>query len=266
MTTGAWLAGAQKMLAANGIETARLDCLVLLEDALDMERAQLLAHPEHEIAAATLARLNKKIAQRATHLPLAYVRGKANFYGREFIVNRHVLVPRPETEAIIELLKTLALPIRPKIIDVGTGSGCIAITAALEIRGAAVTAYDISIDALDIAKQNAEALKANVAFRHQDLFGGGGIDFDVVLANLPYVPKGFPINQAAGFEPPIAIFSGNDGLSLYKTFWEQLASAGRPRFVLTESLPSQHHALAIIARQAGYYLEQTRGFVQLFTR
>lgn len=266
MTTGAWLVGAQKMLAVAAIETARLDCLVLLEDELGMGRAQILAHPEHILMAANLARLNKKIVQRATHVPLAYIRGKANFYGRGFAINQRVLVPRPETETIIELLKTLTLPTQLKIVDVGTGSGCIAITAALEIPSARVVAYDIDADALGIAKQNANTLKANVAFKQQNLFDGDDIDFDVVLANLPYVPEGFPINQAAGFEPPIALFAGNDGLSLYKVFWQQLASARQPHFVLTESLPSQHHALGIIARQAGYYLEQTRGFVQLFMR
>lgn len=91
------------------VSTARLDCLVLLEDATGKDRAWLLSHPEHELQGSEIKKLNNKVAQRAKHVPLAYIRGKAEFYGREFAVNAHTLVPRPETETIIDLLKTLPL-------------------------------------------------------------------------------------------------------------------------------------------------------------
>src|SRR6266508_1210490 len=110
MTTYEFLKSATARLKQAGIASARLDTLVLLEDALGQDRARLLAHPESKIPHSTEVALNTKIAQRATHVPLAYIRGKAEFYGREFAIDKHVLVPRPETETMIDLLKKLPLP------------------------------------------------------------------------------------------------------------------------------------------------------------
>lgn len=268
MAIGAWLVEAQAALAAAGVQTARLDCLVLLEDELCLERAQLLAHPERELNKEQTERLYEKITRRAEHVPLAYIRGKAAFFGREFFVDERVLVPRPESETIIELLKKLPLPAEANVLDVGTGSGCLGITAALELPKSKVTLSDISDDALQVAKQNANTLRAqHVLSLQADLAEACTKQhFDVVLANLPYVPKQFPINNAARYEPGLALFAGVDGLDVYKRFWQQLAeSEQKPSYVLTESLPFQHHANAALARTAGYALEQAEDLIQLFT-
>lgn len=263
MTIGQFLRAATDRLNAAGIETARLDCLVLAEDVLGMDRAVILAHPEHKIAPLPLLELSNKVAQRAAQKPLAYIRRKASFYGREFKVSPAVLVPRPETEALIGLLKTLTLPHKPSIADIGTGSGCIGITAALELSGSKVCLCDIDPAAMRIARQNANSLGAPVKTAVCDLFGSL-TGFDVVLANLPYVPTDYAINQAAKHEPKLAIFGGHDGLEIYRHFWQQ-AKALQPKWILTETLPVQHKTMAKLALDAGYKLSKTDGYAQLFS-
>jgi release factor glutamine methyltransferase len=268
MTIAAWLKASMGQLGGAGIATARLDCLVLLEDQLDSDRAWILAHPEHTLQRSELEKLNTKIVQRADHIPLAYIRGRAEFYGREFIVNEHTLVPRPETETMIEMLKTLNLAARTTVLDVGTGSGCIAITAALEIPSVIVRACDIDNKCLTIAKQNATELLADkrVNFYADDLLVRAK-SCDVILANLPYVPDSYHINTAATHEPRHAIFGGADGLDQFKRMFEQLNQKDwRPSYILTESLPPSHDALARVAKVAGYQLEATDDFIQRFKK
>ena len=266
ITVNDWLQQTQIALKTAGITTARLDSLVLLEDALGVDRALLLAHPETKIDQETEVDLSTKIAQRATHIPLAYIRGKASFYGRDFVINEHVLVPRPETEIMIELLKNLPLGPGPKIADIGTGSGCIGITAALEVPDAAVALYDIDPHALKVAKKNAQALGVQVAISQGDLLSKKP-DADVLLANLPYVPSNYAINQAAKHEPTHALFSGQDGLDLYRRFWKEISLLERsPTFVLTESLPFQHNTLETLAKSAGYKQETKQNLIQVFRK
>ncbi len=266
MLVNEWLKASESKLKAEGISTARLDCLVILEDQFQKDRAWLLSHPDEILQGSVLESLNTKIVQRAKHIPLAYIRGHAEFYGREFIVTTHTLVPRPETEAIIELLKTLDLPAQPRILDVGTGSGCIAITAALELPNAQVSACDIDPECLNIAQQNTAKLGAHVTFFESNLLQLAGAQ-DVLLANLPYVPDNFQINTAATHEPRHALFGGPDGLDLYRKMFEQIvASDWKPRYVLTESLPPQHEVLATIAKAASFHLQKTDDFIQLFER
>jgi release factor glutamine methyltransferase len=264
MTIESFLVNGTKRLQGAGIDTARLDVLVLMEDVLERGRANLLAHPEDIILESKLARLNNYITQRERHIPLAYIRGRAAFYGRDFIVNKHVLVPRPETESMIEIIKNLDLK-APKILDVGTGSGCLGITAALELPDADVTLLDVDPGALEVATQNASKLNAKVRTMQNDLLNNYNQPVDVILANLPYVPDNYPINQAAGNEPALALFAGEDGLDLYRRFWPQIKNLDdQPEYVLTEALTTQHAALADIAKTAGYTLKQTDGLVQLF--
>lgn len=265
MQLSEFIDNATKRLQAAGIGTARLDVLVLLEDVLELGRAHLLAHPELSIPPPQIAKLNTFIVQREQHIPLAYIRGRVAFFGRDFIVNKHVLVPRPETEAMIEILKSIALPPRPRIADIGTGSGCIGITAALELPGSEVYLYDIDRPAMDVARANVVALHARVHIARMDLLSATDKQFDIICANLPYVPDAYPINEAARHEPKLALFAGSDGLDLYRTFWSQIqALLQAPRFVLTESLPEQHEALAGLAKEAGYTPASTSGLIQLF--
>jgi release factor glutamine methyltransferase len=266
MTTQEFLKKAAETLQQAGVPSGRLDCLVLLEDALKLDRATILAHPESIINTRQLAKLNKNITQRARHVPLAYIRGKAPFYGREFAVNTHVLVPRPETETMIEMLKKLPLPAAPRLADIGTGSGCIGITAALELPGSQAELYDIDPAALGVAAKNSSVLKANARYRKGDLLEKQPAA-DVILANLPYVPERYAINQAAEQEPKHAIFGGKDGLNLYRKFWAQVPGLRqKPLFIIVEALPTQHNDMVDLAAEAGFALAESQDFIQVFKR
>jgi release factor glutamine methyltransferase len=239
--------------------------LIMLEDSLHKDRAWVLAHPEHELPNIQTRRLQRKVERRATHVPLAYIRGHTEFYGRHFKVNRHVLEPRPESETMIELLKHLRLPRRPSIADVGTGNGAIGITAALEIPGSIVDLYDISSGALAVAKHNTHLHETRLHARKMNLLSRPLRPYDAILANLPYVPDSWQINQAAMAEPKIAIFGGKDGLEVYRKFFHQLQRfTWKPKYILTEALPPQHENLAAIAAANGFELRRSSDFIQVF--
>jgi len=265
MTITTWLKRAQAQLEAMGIATARLDTLVLLEDELHTDRTHLLAHPEIKLTSQNIKVLGTQIARRANHEPLAYVRGRTEFYGREFIVSPAVLEPRPESETMIKLLKQADLPASPHIADVGTGSGALGITAQLELPNAQVDLVEIDPKALQIAKQNVIKYTTGVQLIKSDLLSAATRQYDVLLCNLPYVPDDHTINQAAMHEPKIAIFGGPDGLDIYRHLFEQIKNLeAKPLLILTESLPPQHNGLAVIARSAGYNQQKEDDFIQVF--
>lgn len=263
-----WLQTATARLSSASIATARLDSLVLLEDATRKDRAWLLAHPEHSLNEETRTSLDGLIARRVQHEPLAYIRGKSEFYGREFKVTPATLQPRPETETMISMLLSLQLPPSPVIVDIGTGSGAIAITSKLEIPAAQVHAVEINAEALEIAKKNAETMQAVMRFYQGNLLHpilAAQHSPNVILANLPYVPDSHTINPAAMREPAIAIFGGKDGLDLYRELFSDIIRLHqKPAFILTESLPFQHEELQLIAKTAGYSLSGSEDFIQLY--
>lgn len=267
MDVGKYLSIATETLTKAGIDTARLDVLVLLEDVLQKDRAILLAHPELPLSADTISLLNNFITQRIKHTPLAYIRGRMMFFGREFIVNTNVLVPRAETETMIELAKNTPLPSQSRIADIGTGSGCIGITIGLELPDATIYLYDIDDAAIEVATKNAHDHHISVHIQKQDLLKDCTEQFEMILTNLPYVPDDHPINQAATFEPRQALFSGKDGMNHYRIFWDQLNNMSvKPRYILTESMPNQHSHNKTLAREAGYVQDATEGFIQRFVR
>lgn len=259
-----WLKQATNKLKAAGIGTARLDALVLLEDATQQERSWLIAHPEFELPQDVLELLNIQIERRATHEPLAYIRGFTEFYGRKFYIDSCVLEPRPESEAMVEQLKKLQLPPYPKIADIGTGSGALGITAALELPGSHVTLVDIDFRCLGVAERNARQHKVD-AFLLEGNLAEPIKKADVLLCNLPYVPDDHTINEAAMHEPKIAIFGGKNGLDLYRKLFDQLKTKPIP-YVLTESLPFQHAELSKLAQDAGYTQVTKDDFIQVFKR
>ncbi len=261
-----WLDKATGQLLKAGLETARLDCLVLLEDITGSDRTHLLAHLEAELTSEQITVLIRLIDRRIKHEPLAYIRGKSEFYGREFLVNKHTLEPRPETETMIELVKTL-MKSRENIViaDIGTGTGCIAISVKLACPDATVIATDIEVKCLKVARENAARHGAELTFYVGNLLEPVGEDIQIALCNLPYVPNKYPLNKAAEFEPKQAIFGGDDGLDLYRRLFEKINTLShKPHHVLTESLPFQHVELSKIAESADYKLELTDDFIQVF--
>lgn len=262
-------------LSKAGVGTARLDSLVLLEDYLGKDRAWLLAHPDTEILAVQVTELKKLLSLRTEHKPMAYIRGHTEFYGRDFVISSAVLEPRPESETMIDLFRSLladgSLRLKkgysPKIADVGTGSGALGITAALEVPETSVDLIDIDPETLKIAKMNVDKFTLEVNLIESDLLTNTSLAYDVLLCNLPYVPDDYQINLAASHEPEIAIFGGPDGLDLYRKLFSQVKNlTQQPLYILTESLPPQHHELSKIAAQNGYKLTRENDFIQLFNR
>ncbi len=266
MTTSEWLILATEELEIAGIETARLDCLVLLENVLKVNRAKLLANPDAEMLSKDVAKLAKLLNRRAAHEPLAYILGTTEFYGRNFVITPAVLEPRPESETMIELLAKLPnLPLSTCVADVGAGSGALGITAKLEHPEWSVELLEIDEKALKIAQINVDKYTIDVSVIRSDLLTDSIQSNDALLCNLPYVPDEYQINEAAGHEPRIAIFGGPDGLDLYRNLFEQIEKLPkRPLYLLFESLPSQHDELQNLAKESGYSLRQTDDFIQVF--
>ncbi len=260
------LAYATQLLSEAGIQSARLDCLLLLSEVLQKSKAQLLAHPETALTKAAWHRLLSLLRRRATWEPIAYLLGHKEFYGRDFVITKDVLVPRPETEDLIAL--ALDLPKRSlRVLDMGTGSGIIGITLALERPEWAITISDISEAALKVATQNVKhfGLSKSVTILIADLLGPEPCQYNAIVANLPYVPKSLTSKPDLTKEPSQALFSGNDGLDQYRRLWSQLHNSP-PGYVITESLQSQHATLQSLAQIAGYALERTQGLGQLFSK
>ena len=272
-TISLWLFENTAKLKSAGIESARLDCLILLEKVLEKTRTWLVAHDDNMLTSQQTKILDTFITQRQNRTPLAYIIGAKEFYGRSFLVNESVLIPRPESESIIELIKeTNKVTDINTVFDIGTGSGCLAITIKKELPDIHVTGIDISGAALQVAKKNARQLTAQIQWRQLDIEEDGLPPMPktrpyVIVANLPYVPGGLITSPEITKEPGIALFSGVDGLDHYRALWQKISAAkNKPFAIITESLEGQHAALQHMAAAAGYQVSATQGLVQQFTQ
>jgi len=199
-------------MAAAGVRTPRLDAELLLADASGSDRAFLATHPEAEIPPPAARRFGEMVRRRLRREPVAYILGHKGFRHLELAVDPRVLIPRPETELLVEL----ALELKPgRVLDVGTGSGAIALALAAELRACEVIATDTSSKALEVARANAKRLGlARVEFVEGTL-PSGGAEFDLALANLPYVSEadwGGLEAEVTEWEPREALLAGGDGL------------------------------------------------------
>ena len=194
----------------------RLDARLLLQYATGCTHTDLLARPETPISAPAYDQFVEWVARRAAGEPLAYIVGEAEFRGRIFQVSPDVLIPRPETEVLIELaLERLDGLEAPRVLDLGTGSGIIAISLALECPSSRIVAVDLSNEAISVARNNAGRLGAQVDFREGDWFVPvAGDPFDLIVANPPYVAAGDPhlLHDGLPFEPRQALTDGADGM------------------------------------------------------
>ena len=195
----------------------RLDARLLMQHLLGITHAQFLADPDRRLSGEELEAFLSLILRRERGEPVAYLVGEKDFYSRSFRVTPDVLIPRPDTELIVTLalkrLKTLAWP---RVLDLGTGSGAIAVTIACEHPEAAVLAVDVSSEALAVARGNADRLGGRVSFLQSDWFSAlGDEQFDLVVANPPYVAARDPhlLQDGLPFEPDLALTDGGDGLS-----------------------------------------------------
>jgi release factor glutamine methyltransferase len=242
---GEALAASRDALRAAGIETSRLDAEVLLAEATGLDRAALLANPEAEIPPPAARRFAEMVRRRLRREPVAYIVGRKGFRHLELTVDPRVLIPRPETELLVEL----ALELRPaSVLDVGTGSGAVALAIAAELPECAATATDTSAAALEVAAANAERL--GLASRIRLLAGTVPEDgaFDLIVANLPYVAeREWPALQpeVTEWEPREALLAGPDGLDAIRAFLSRL----RLSFRIAE--PKTKSAGEVLALEVG---------------
>ena len=218
MRLSEWLPVASSRLQAAGVSAHKIESQVLAGHAMLVDRTWVLTHPEHEVNELALEGL---LQRRENGEPLAYILGYREFYGRRFRVDSNVLIPRHETEILVEA----ALEVEKencRVLDIGTGSGCIAVTLKLERPDWEVWATDISSSALQVARENAETLGADITFRHSDLLDQlDGEAFDLIVSNPPYIGRDEALpREVKEFEPSSALFADNSGLALY----EQLAN------------------------------------------
>ncbi len=226
-------------------ETPALDAQTLLAGIMQRSRAWLLSHPEVRLTPRQHRRLNRACTMLAQGIPLPYVLGRWEFYGRKFALSPAVLIPRPETETLVELalawLRTH--PNRRRTADIGTGSGIIAITLAAEIPNLTCTATDISKAALGIAALNASAhgVADRIRLLYADLLEGVSETFDLIAANLPYIPtKRLASLEVAHHEPHIALDGGADGLALIRRLLMQAQNRLRPGGVIMLEIDDSH--------------------------
>jgi release factor glutamine methyltransferase len=250
-TVGDALTAATDALAAAGVETPRLDAELLLAEATGIERAGLLARPEAGVEAPGARVFAAMMRRRLRREPVAYILGRKGFRRIELAVDRRVLIPRPETELLVEI----ALERRPAtVLDVGTGSGAVALAIADELPGTRVHATDTSLDALAVAKANRDRLGAAIALSPGSL--DRDLSFDLVVANLPYVSESewtALAPEIREYEPREALVAGPTGLEAIDALLGELAlSERRPGAVALEVGAGQAATVAELVRRAGY--------------
>ncbi len=266
MTVADALAFASSQLTDADIETPRFDAQLLLAWTLKVRREDLAREPERTLTAREQVIFEKAVSLRALRRPLPYITGEAWFYGRAFKINRAVLIPRPETELLVEMaLKACRSIENPKMADIGTGSGCLAVTLACERPDAQVWATDLSADALKEARKNVVryGLLDRVSLRQGDLLGPlpGGLRFDAVVSNPPYVTEAeLPDLQpeVREYEPRLALSglgdaAGSDGTGLHRRILAEARPFLKPGgWVLLEVGFGQAERVAGAAQELGY--------------
>ena len=258
MTYREALAEAAGRLKSSGIlfcDTPMLDASVLLSHAADISREKLFASYPDELPPETADKFAILIAKRLEGYPVSYIRNIKEFYGRDFYVDEAVLVPRPDTEIIIEKALELGGSSPLKVLDLCTGSGCIAATLKLESPSWTLTASDVSAAALEVAKRNAEELGAEVSFTESSLFDSISGRFDMIVTNPPYLTTGEYklMSDARWPEPELALAGGEDGLDLIriiiKSSLDYLSDNG---YLLIEAGGSQAEKISELLAASGF--------------
>jgi release factor glutamine methyltransferase len=238
--------GAGVSILAGVSETPRLDAELLLSSVLGIDRARLIVDRDEPVDGDAGERFRELVARRAAHEPVAYILGRRAFRRLELQVDRRVLIPRPETELLVEV--GLSLAPRASVVDVGTGSGAVALALKDERADLRIVGVDVSAEAIQVARANASRLGLDVRFFVGDLLSGIG-RADAVLANLPYVEDHAELPpDVVRFEPARALFGGPDGLDLVRRLVAQASS----KLLALEIAPGQAAEVAGVVGGAGY--------------
>jgi release factor glutamine methyltransferase len=234
---------------------------LLLGHALGLDEAQVLSRDREDVPARAERRFRELLERRLLGEPVAYLIGEREFWGRPFRVDSRVLIPRPETEHLIEIALALPLPAGARVVDLGTGSGCLAVTLALELANPRVAAVDLSLGALAVATANARRLSARVAFSAGDLASAIRLaGFDLVISNPPYIDPLAAADvspESAASNRPLALYSER-GEAAIRRIAEAGAALPQRAFLLLEIGQGQLPALELIAAGAGLEILEAR--------
>ena len=263
-----WLADATRQLVFAEIPNSRLDSELILAHTLRKNRSYLHAHPEEILTDRAVEIAHARLSLRLERVPVAYIIGHKEFYGRQFAVTTATLIPRPESEILIELLKqviprniSLLKERVLRLVDVGTGSGNLGITAKLQYPELSVTLSDSSRHALKIAEKNAKDLQADVNILHSNLLADYPFTADIIIANLPYVDEAWQRSPETDHEPAQALFAANNGKALIYELLvctkNQLINGGS---LILEADPEQHVAIIAEAKKYGLLLVRQDGY------
>ncbi len=248
------LSRATGRLGEAGCETPRLDAELLLGKALGVDRARLVLEAGATLDGDALERFEAMAERRASREPIAYILGRKEFRRITLSVDRRVLIPRPETELLVEV--GLSVPVGARVVDVGTGSGAVALALKAERPDLFITGTDVSDGAVAVARSNAGTLGLEVEFVEADLLEGVEPSFDAVVANLPYVASGAELApEIARYEPAGALFAGPDGLDAIRRLVGMLGAVPRRTLVPLVALEvgfDQARAVEDLLRGAGY--------------
>ncbi len=245
--------GAQ-YLEKKGVDSPRLTMELLVAHVMKMQRMQLYLEFDRPLEEEELESLRGLLKQRGERVPLQHLIGSVEFYGREFKSDARALIPRPETEELVEYVLKLDLPESPRILDLCCGTGVIGLTLQAELGDEAqVTLSDVSEEALSLARENADALGLSVEFVHSDLFQSLSGEYDLIVSNPPYVSTEVELEPELSHDPALALFSGADGLDLIRHLvpqsFERLSSGG---VLALEVGYDQGGALQHLMEQAGF--------------
>lgn len=233
MNISEWLAHAASQLTASGCPDPQIDARWMAEDTLGMSRTELKFESDRAVPPDVLPRLEDMLARRCAGEPVQYILGSADFMGLKFEVSPGVLIPRQDTETLVEaaLIALQGAGERPDVLDLCTGSGCIGLSLASLVPHARVTLSDASREALEIAKKNMHALGVKADLRHGDLFAAvGRARFDLIASNPPYIPRGelAELQKEVQYEPRLALDGGPDGLDFYRRIAEEAGAHLNP--------------------------------------
>jgi release factor glutamine methyltransferase len=240
-----------KQLKRAGIESARIDASLLLAKVIDMPRANVLAHLGDDLEDVQANKFIELINERAKRRPLVHLTNTREFYGIDLYIDEHVLTPRIETEKMVDFAITHA-PQNGSLIDIGTGSGAIAIAIKTHRPDLTVWATEVSDNALVVARRNIQQLKLDITLTKSDLFDEIDATFDAVVTNLPYLQDDADLMPEVQKEPAVALFGGQDGLDIYRRFLTVLPSHLKPKgYLFTECDPWQQEHLKTEAAKVG---------------
>ena len=267
-----WLQSATKQLKASHIDSASLDADLILCHVMGKTRSYLRSHSNDRLSYLKMIKADVLLNRRKKRVPIAYITHQKEFFGRNFSVNKHTLIPRPESEDIIEILNkilpnsTFHLP-TSNLLDIGTGSGCLGITAKLEFPEINVTLSDISPRALKVASKNAKKLSADITVQRSDLLDSITTTPNIILANLPYVDRSWQTSPEIDYEPHSALFASDGGKELIQKLILQASTVqNKNDIIVFEADPEQHEDLIQFAKDFNYISTTKNGYAVLLTK